>query len=216
MTTKLPSTRSLATAAAACLLFFPLAVLTLQVVQSRNYSPTAQAMSELALGQDGWLMTIAFSAMGAGSILLALTLRAQFPRAWVAPICLILAGCFDMTSAIFQTNGGGPDTTSSTIHMIAGLSTFTLSVVAMFTCVRTFRRDARWASFAWVTLAWALVAVGAFFLVPVLGDDRFGLAQRIFVATWLSWMIVVAIRSRLLSPALIEADRRVDVVRSQH
>lgn len=36
-----------------------------------------------------------------------------------------------------------------------------------------------------------------FFLIPILGDDRFGLAQRIFVGLFLSWLIAVAVIARL-------------------
>jgi hypothetical protein len=44
--------------------------------------------------------------------------------------------------------------------------------------------------------------------IPALGSASFGLAQRIFVATWLSWMITTAIRERrttFTKPATQEA-----------
>lgn len=84
--------------------------------------------------------------------------------------------------------------------MIAGISTFLLVIVAMFASVRPFVRSDDWRRFGWLTLAWAVLAVAAFFLVPVLGDDRFGRAQRLFVGVWLAWLIAVAVKARMTAP----------------
>ncbi len=82
----------------------------------------------------------------------------------------------------------------SDIQQFAGIITFVLVVIAMFSSVRHFRRHQRWAGFAILALAWSVAA--------------FVLAQRIFVATWLSWMITTAIRERRMTttkPATREA-----------
>ena len=57
----------------------------------------------------------------------------------------------------------------------------------------SFRKDPRWQSFAPASALWTLIALAAFFLVPTLGDHLFGVAQRIFVAAWLSWLITTAV-----------------------
>jgi hypothetical protein len=44
-----------------------LLVLVLHGVQADRYHPLSQAVSELALGQDGWLMAIAFCSLGTGT-----------------------------------------------------------------------------------------------------------------------------------------------------
>ncbi len=96
----------------------------------------------------------------------------------------------------------------SDIQQFAGIITFVLVVIAMFSSVRHFRRHQRWAGFAIPTLVWSVAAFVAFFLIPALGNASFGLAQRIFVATWLSWMITTAIRERRITttkPATREA-----------
>lgn len=195
-TRSIRSVRSVVTAALGCLMFFPAAVIALQVIQADDYSIASQAMSELALGKAGWLMTLAFLALGSGTVLLGISIRVSLPRARVLFGCLLLAGALDVVSAIFRTNGAGPETTSSSIHQLAGLSTFVLITTGMFASVRTFRRDAAWRSFAFPTLAWAAASVATFFLVPIIGDANFGVAQRIFVAVWLSWLIVLAARLR--------------------
>ena len=193
-----PNLRTRATIALIALLLFPAVVLVLNVVQS-GYSALSQAMSELALGSAGWLMGVAFVSMGIGTALVGLCIRDSIPRARVAPIALVLAGTLDVVSAFFHTNGDEPATTASTIHEIAGISTFILVVIAMYATIGSFRRRADWRSFVIPTAVWSIVATGTFFLVPILGDDLFGLAQRIFVATWISWLAVVAARTRALA-----------------
>jgi len=195
------TSRTLASTSLVGLLLFPVIVVTLNAVQAQEYSAVSQAMSELALGRYGWLMALAFVSMGVGTILLGVLLRAGLRTGWLAPGCLVLAGALDLVSAAFRTNGTGPQTTTSTVHMFAGISSFVLVILAMGASVRAFNREARWRWFAFPTSVWTGVAVAAFFLVPVMGDARFGVAQRIFVAVWLSWLVVVAYHFRKLDRA---------------
>lgn len=57
------------------------------------------------------------------------------------------------------------------------------------------------------TLVWAVCTTGAFFLFPVLGADAFGIAQRIYVALFISWLVVTALRIRSVPTALSARDR---------
>lgn len=176
---------------------FPVVVVLLSLANRGTYSSVTQAMSELALGPGGWLMAIAFVSMGVGSLLVARGLRAALPETWVAPALLAVTGVLDMVSAVFHTDATGqPATTTGTIHVIAGIATFLILIATMFASAVTFRRNPSWRWFAGPTLGWALLALAAFFLVPILGDDRFGLAQRIFVGVVLSWLITVSVLLR--------------------
>ncbi|HET8614247.1 MAG TPA: DUF998 domain-containing protein [Actinomycetales bacterium] len=193
------STRTLALTSATSLSAFAAVVVLLNLVQHSDYSARSQAMSELALGRGGGLMLVAFVLMGAGTFALAVVLRRELPHATIAPVVLAVAALLDVVSAFFHTNRTGePATTTSTIHQIAGISTFVLVMVAIVATVRHLRRSPRWSPYTVPTVCWSLVCIAAFFLIPVLGDASFGLAQRIFVATWLSWMITAAlVASRL-------------------
>lgn len=187
------STRTLALTSVMSLSFFPAVVVLLNVVQLPDYSARTQAMSELALARGGGLMLVAFICLGAGTLALAVVLRRELPRATTTPLTLVLAAALDVVSAFFHTNRTGePATTTSTIHQVAGVSTFVLVVVAILAAVPALRRSPRWAPYAVPTACWSLACVAAFFLIPVLGEASFGLAQRIFVATWLSWMITAS------------------------
>jgi Protein of unknown function (DUF998) len=202
-------TRSLAAAAFVGLATFPVVVVILNLVHGARYHPLRQAMSELALGRAGWLMAIAFSAMGAGTLLLAVVLR-RTTGSRIAPVLLAIAGLLDFVSASIHTDPSNAATTTThgTIHNAAGIATFGLVVLAMFISARTFRRDAAWRRFARPTLVWAVCAVGTFFLIPALGDGRFGLAQRIFVAAWLSWLLAAASYARRLPAPASQLERR--------
>ena len=78
-----PSSASLPLAAFATTAVFPFLVVVLHFVQLGHYHPLRQAVSELALGRAGWLMAIAFCAIGIGSLLD----RARAPAYRDKPAC---------------------------------------------------------------------------------------------------------------------------------
>jgi hypothetical protein len=207
------STHSLATATLAALATFPILVLVLHLIQRGSYDPVSMAVSELALGRAGWLMAVAFCAAAAGMFGFAVLLRRILPGSVAAPGLVILSGLCSAVSAFVHTDAEtAPTSVHGEVHQAMGLASFALVVVAMFVCSVQFRRNAAWRRFALPTLGWALCTVGAFFLVPVLGSDRFGLAQRIFLAVWLSWPIAVAVLARRTAeptgrPSAIESAR---------
>jgi hypothetical protein len=83
--------------------------------------------------------------------------------------------------------------------MTAGITFFLSMVAAMFVFAWRFRRDPSWRGLAGPTLLWAIAGAITFSLIPVLGDARFGLAQRLHIATWLSWLLVTSLRARRLN-----------------
>lgn len=189
--------RRTATLTTLLILSWPTLVAVLHVLKADHYQPAEQAMSELAVGPYGNLMTVAFTLLGLGILVLAAGLRRQFPGALAGPLLLTLVGAFVMLSAVFETNGQGvPATTASRIHEGVGVAAFVLVTVAMFVFAWRFRRDPSWRSFALPTLMWAIVTAAAFLAFPLLEEKAFGIAQRLFVATWLSWLVAVALRLR--------------------
>jgi hypothetical membrane protein len=187
--------RTLSRTAVGLLITWLAIMVALTVVQSPTYSPVSQAMSELALGRGGGLMNIAFVCLGSGMILVGVLIRRTIPHARALPAMLGLGGLLGILSGVFNTNGDGPPTLASRIHVTVGISLFILMIFTMAAASVTFQRSPQWRAFARPTAIWALAGLGAFFLVPLLGDPRFGLAQRTFVATWLSWLIAVAWRA---------------------
>ena len=190
------STRWLATTALAGLVMFPVIVVALHLIQGGQYHPLSQAVSDLALGKQGWLLAIAFGAAGTGLICLAILIRRTVSGSVVAPVFLAIAALFVFVAAAFHADGDGPTTLHGQIHVTASLISFVLMIAAMFVCSRRFRLDPAWRRLALPTLVWAFITVGAFFLIPALGDAYMGLGQRIFIAAWLSWLITVALYAR--------------------
>jgi Protein of unknown function (DUF998) len=194
---------TLARTAIALISVFPLLVLILHGVQAGQYHPLSQAVSELALGRDGWLMAIAFCSLGTGTLFLAAMLRRLDTPPRVAPYLIAASGLLSYVSAFVHADGPHGSTTHGQIHQTVGIVTFALMISGMFALVRPFRRNHLFRSFATPTLVWALAAVGGFFLIPVSGAAHFGVAQRIFLAIILSWALTTATRGleRVTTPA---------------
>lgn len=195
------SSRRVADLAIVLLATFPVTVLALNLVQLGHYDVVSDAVSLLALGTGGAAMNAAFFALGIGIALVAWMLRRSVRKAATGPALLVLAAVAAVASGVFHTNANGtPATTESNIHTVVGITVFLTMVTAMYVFAWRFRRDPRWRSFATPTLYWAIAGTVTFFLIPVAGDSRFGLAQRLHIATWLSWLLITAIRTRHHAP----------------
>ena len=196
------ASRRVAGLAIVLLAIFPVTVTALNLIQLGHYDALSDAVSLLALGTAGAAMNAAFFLLGIGIALVAWVLRRSVRKAIAGPALLTLAATAAFASGIFHTNANGtPTTTESNIHMAAGITVFLTMIAAMYVFACRFRRDPRWRSFATPTLSWALAGTATFFLIPFAGDPRFGLAQRLHIATWLSWLLVTAIRTRRRAPA---------------
>jgi hypothetical protein len=201
-------TRSnLARTAVGAIAVFPLIVALLHVVQGHAYHPLSEAVSELALGRGGWLMTIAFCSLGTGTLFLAAMLRRLDAAPRVGPALIAASGLLSYVSAFVHADGPHGSTTHGQIHQAVGIVTFILMIAGMFALVRPFRGDTRFRPLATPTLIWAFAAIGGFFIIPLSGNAYFGAAQRIFLAIILSWALTVSLRGveRSQSPASREA-----------
>jgi hypothetical protein len=192
------TTRTIATTALAAVAVFPTIVIALNLAQrSDGYHASRQAISELALGRAGWLMAIAFCALALGTYLLAVLIRRTTERAVVAPALLTLAAALSVVSAVFHTDLLGATTTvHGRIHNDAGVVTFLSLLIAMGISSYRFRTEPAWRSFAVPTLAFTVVGMVAFFLVPTLGDQHFGIAQRLLVGTFVGWILAATAHAR--------------------
>lgn len=213
MTSPALSNRSVATAALAGLATFPAIVVALHIVQRGDYHPVSEAVSELALGRAGWLMWIAFCGVGTGLICLGILHRRLVERSRTAPVLLAIAGLLAYVSAVFHADPESATTTSlhDEIHQIASLLAFVSVIIAMFISSRRFRGDRRWQRLARPTLVWAICAVAALLLTLALDNSNFfGLGQRIFILTWLTWSIAASAHARTIA-----TDSRAAVERSE-
>jgi hypothetical protein len=183
---------TLARTVIALISLFLLLVVVLNGIQAGDYHPVRQAVSELALGRDGWLMAVAFCSLATGTLFLALMLGRLDTTPRIAPSLIACAGLLSYVSAFVHADGPHRSTTHGQIHQAVGIATFVLMIAGMFALVRPFRNDPRFQRLATPTLVWALAAAAGFFLMPLAGDAYFGVAQRIFLAIVLSWTLTAA------------------------
>jgi hypothetical protein len=132
---------TLARTAITLISLFPLLVLILHGVQAGHYHPLSQAVSELALGRDGWVMAIAFCSLGTGTLFLAAMLRRLDTTPRTAPCLIAASGLLSYVSAVVHADGPHGSTTHGQIHQTVGIVTFILMIAGMFALVRPFRRD---------------------------------------------------------------------------
>lgn len=190
------STRSLGLAALASLSLFPVIVGLLNLLQRDRYDAVRQAMSELALGRDGWLMAVAFTALGAGSSLIALIVRRVSARPVVAPALLALTGLLSLASAVFRTDAdGAPPTFHGQAHMAAGVANFVLLLIALPAAALAFRRSPAQRPLVAPTMLIWLVAAVTFLLLPLWAQSYLGVGQRVFVGACVLWLALVGWRA---------------------
>lgn len=187
------STRRAATLALAGFAFWLAVVVALPVLTPDTYDPVEQSISALALVRYGGFMDAAFLSFGLGSLALTFGLHRSVDGTQTAPLLLAACGLLWTSLAFFRT---GPAGIGVAIHGAVATASFLLIVVVMSLFAWGFRSDRRWRSFAVPTVIWTVVAVVALFLIPVLGDEVFGLSERLFVASFVSWMITTAVRLR--------------------
>lgn len=187
--------RLAATLAIIAYVYWIVTVVALPLLTAGVYDPVRQGISALALGRFGVFMDVAFFAFAIGSFALAFGLYRAVYNTLAAPLLLAVASVLWFLLGVFRTGAGG---TEATIHGVVALTSFLIILGVMFLFAQRFRSDARWRPFARPTFVWAIIAVGAFFSIPLLGSEIFGVSERVFVAVWVSWLLVTAIKLRSL------------------
>ena len=192
-------TRTLAVATGAFILAYPILVVAANVVQRDSYDLASEAMSNLALGRAGWLMTLAFISLGIGNLLAAACVRRLAPRAIVGPALLMASACTTLLSAVFQTDAdGAPTTLHGTIHIALGIGSFVLVIASMTACSVTYLRAGSRRGLGTASAVWAAAELGAIVVTFLVPSSLFGIAQRAILAVAISWLLttcVVAFRS---------------------
>ena len=184
--------------------FFAVALVALHLLEP-EYNDTP-AMSLYALGRYGGLMVAAFCALGVGYLALAFGLRgatAASRAARLGSILLGLAGFWFVASGVFRVHAPGtPMTFSGVMHglgFIVGVPTLIAGILILS---RAFGRDDRWRSFRAVSSALGLAALTLFliaFFAPGIPDTAMAILSRIFVSTFVLWLLLTALRLRSIA-----------------
>ncbi len=182
-----------ATLALAGFAFWLVVVVVLPIATPDDYDPVEQSISALSLVRFGGLMDAAFLAFGLGSVFLAFGLYRSVDEAVLPPLLLATCGLLWGMLGFFETGSGG---TGAAVHDAAATASFLLILVVMFLYARVFRDDGRWHPFTRPTAVWTVVGAVSLCSIPVLGEELFGVSERLYVAAFVSWLVATAARLR--------------------
>jgi hypothetical membrane protein len=193
-----------ATTAIGCFAYFSLALLLLHVLKP-DYEPSTYMISDYANGPYGWIMTTCFLALSCGCLMLLLGLVRIGPRSVAARLGTVLLGIASigmLVAAIFPTDPeGAPLSRSGFIHGITFLPNVLSIILATGLLSASFGSDPRWRAYRRTAGTLVSLVVLAFFLqfiVLVRGAPP-GLANRLFVAVLLAWLLTTSVRLRALT-----------------
>jgi hypothetical protein len=181
--------------------FLAATVAVMHVIQP-ELDPATRFVSEYAHGRLGWLITIGYVAAGAGTVLLAWSVwtAVRGRRGLAAALFLAVFGLALVATGLTRIDiatASGPivSTASGQAHELAGYVAVLGLIPAAFLLAGAFHRNAHLAGaeFAARIFSWALVAA---FIVAVLSQrfDLLGVGQRIFLITWLAWLVFVGLK----------------------
>jgi Protein of unknown function (DUF998) len=168
-----------------------------------DLNPIQRPTSEYAVGPFGWLMTSAFFSMSVASWALVIGLSQGVSQPARSRIGLGLVGLWGvgvLIAMFFPIDlDGAPQTMSGTIHAINGPLTFLSLTVGVILISRRFKHDETWCPHHRSTLILSLVMLMAFIGAPlaIATESGFaGLAQRMYLVTFVTWFLLTATRLR--------------------
>lgn len=181
-----------------------------------GYSHVSQMISELG-GVDAtqpWIQNLGFVIFGLTVMGLAIGLMIDAGKVFVSAILL---GVLGLSGAVAEglahcDSGCNGATTEGAIHLGFGLIGFVCGIVAVYLLARRWRRDPRWSSLAGFArwCAWLSTAAFALFMISGGLPDIDGLAQRLFAAVLLTFVVGTGWRlASGPSPARSDAARSV-------
>ncbi len=187
--------------------------LAMHLLQPEKH-PFDTLASQYANGRLGWLMVLGFVVAGIGTLAVAEGLRRTLaPGRWTtvsvalmaaAGVGLVGTGAF--VEDIPLTDGTVSYTFSGQLHGLFSVVMFVSLITVAFTLSVLFARDPRWADFApttrlfaWAILALYVISTGTWLLFPPGTGGIAGLTQRLFGASFLVWLFLLARRLERLA-----------------
>jgi hypothetical protein len=159
--------------------------------------------SAYAVGRYGFVQTIAFIALSAGSfaLLWGLSFFGGASASWrFGRILMAMWSVGVLMAAIFPMEGG-PLPASGQLHALASMLSFLSIVGAMFVLSKSIERHAKWRAFA--RASWLLTFAGAasFAMAAIVHHPVcFAVTQRVFLGAVVLWICATGARLRSLSP----------------
>lgn len=177
-----------------------------------GYDAVRRYGSELALGDNGWLMTAAFVAGGGGCASLAIALwRSLEPsrRRTAGVMLLVLVAIGLAASAAVPTGAHRPGA-----HEFIGLASFVAVVIALPLLGASMSTDTRLGALSGPARLAAVLSLLVMIVIALFAspggdaaprplDPYAGLLQKLSIAPWLTWLLVVGYRIARPDPTTV-------------
>jgi len=173
-----------------------------------EYHLVGDNISELAIGQYGFVQTLAFVISGLGVLALAYgihRLTAGIRGSLLGSVFIGIYGVGALVVAIFPSDridskaDVWTQSTTGRIHSITAFVAYLSVITGMLVLTWTFARDMHWRS---LVVGSALLAGAALALLFVQSEGPWvGLMQRLMIAAISGWLILVALRVRSVAAA---------------
>lgn len=173
-----------------------------------EYHLVGDNISELAIGQYGFVQTLAFVISGLGILALAYgihRLTAGIRGSLLGSVFIGIYGVGALVVAIFPSDridskaDVWTQSTTGWIHSITAFVAYLSVITGMLVLTWTFARDMHWRS---LVVGSALLAGAALALLFVQSEGPWvGLMQRLMITAISGWLILVALRVRSVAAA---------------
>ena len=173
-----------------------------------EYHLVGDNISELAIGQYGFVQTLAFVISGLGILALAYgihRLTAGIRGSLLGSVFIGIYGVGALVVAIFPSDridskaDVWTQSTTGRIHSITAFVAYLSVITGMLVLTWTFARDMHWRS---LVVGSALLAGAALALLFVQSEGPWvGLMQRLMITAISGWLILVALRVRSVAAA---------------
>jgi hypothetical membrane protein len=181
-------------------------VFTLDGLMRPGYQPSAQYVSELALGPRGWVQTLNFLVSGSLIVAFAWGLAPLRQMGRTGPILVALIGLALLLSGFFVMDPfelpRAEWTVHGTVHQLLGALAFTLMPTVCIVLAWRWRHSAEWRAFRAWTIAIVVVLLSALVLLrvgpasppaaPTVFNPWRGLIQRGILIPFMLWLFTLA------------------------
>lgn len=187
------------------------ALIVVQGVVQPDYSHIRMPISALAAWPTGWIQNLNFYVMGALTIIFAPALHRSVrstSRGATGVALLAIEGLGLVLDGLFPWKMMGGVPTETPPHVVGAITTFASTGLGLIVFSRRMSADSRWRHLATYTLCSGIAVLVLFVLVDFFAVDDgaplhswTGLLQRVLVAVWCVWMLMLAVRARAVSRA---------------
>jgi hypothetical membrane protein len=188
-----------------------------------GYDARRHTISELALGEHGWVQNANFIVVGLLTVAFAAGLHRLLltgSAATFGPLLVAVVGLGLVASGLFPTDpvsypekGPASPTVAGAVHDLAFLAIIAAVISACLVFARRFRHEPNWRGYdVYSTVTGILIPVLLVGLT-VSGSgaaSSAGVFQRVLVATFFLWIEVIALRATRLTGALRNGSSRSD------